>query len=1269
MNAAATPAATELDVLACPLDGISLIEASAGTGKTWNICGLYLRLLLERGLEVQRILVVTFTTAATAELRERIRQRIVDTLAHLRAGGGAGAGPSGGATTASATDGSRAVLAGGDPFVPRLVAALRSRCALTDEVMVQRLELALATFDEAAIFTIHGFCQRALADTPFTAQMPLAMELIQDDSELVRAAANDFWRRRIAADLLDPSLAAFLDRCKDTPEKYARLLKRHLAKPTAVRLWPTAIDAAPAVDGAALQRAHDAARVLWHTQREAIVQRVDDARSDLKANIYRPDSIEAAALGWDRVLEGPDAASALAHQPEKIDLLGDARLRGATKTRRPTPAHPFFTAAQALLDLRSTSEHSLKLARLRLLRDLLDEASRELRQGKRQRRVVAFDDMLFNLYERLQGGDAPWLAQSLRARFPVALIDEFQDTDPLQWAIFGAVYGAGAQPLFLVGDPKQAIYSFRHADLHTYLQARSQAGAEYTLTANQRSIEPLLMALNGLFGTNAEAFMLPGLRYRDVAFGDKPRRRLVDATEPRAALQVWTLPEDPATGLPVPKATARQAALRACAGEIARLLSAAQRGQVTLDERPLRAGDIAVLVRSHAEGSLVRQALSALGVGSVELSRATVFASPDAEELDGLLAAVLEPGRESLLKAALATQAMGLDAAAIDALAGDEPRLLATVQRFAGYRDAWVERGVGVMLRRWLAEEQVAARLLLRPDGERRLTNLLHLVECLHQASEAHPAPDALLRWFQAQRREPRSDDALQLRLESDQNLVQIVTIHKCKGLEYPVVFCPFLWNGRLGGFPDALDGVEYHDDDGRAVVDFRKGFAGEFDEDDVRRRRKLEDSAESLRLIYVALTRAVHRCVLVAGCYQTQTGQGASATESTRSLLNWLVAGAGTPPPRWFDARPEPALIDAAWARLAARCGPHLGVAPLPAGPWAALTAPHPEPGMLDALPPPARIPSGWWIGSYSSLKHGATQEGAAADHDLRATAVAGAAPAGPARVAEDDILRFDRGATAGDCMHAVFERVDFTRPAGWSGAIATVLRKFAPALGAGSGPDRAADPDLNARRLRQLLADVLNTPLPVGTSQPLRLSDVPRSRRLTELEFHLPSHRLEAAALNEALARAGHAVPRLAFGALRGFLKGYIDLVVEHEGRHFIVDWKSNHLGDRPADYDADRLGEVMAEQGYHLQYLLYSVALDRHLRRRIRDYRPEQHFGGVLYLFVRGVRPGWVGANGRPCGLYFHRPSAAVLQELSALLEPDPAGARRDAQGARA
>ncbi|MEP6503788.1 MAG: exodeoxyribonuclease V subunit beta [Betaproteobacteria bacterium] len=1233
---------TALDVFTCPLAGIRQIEASAGTGKTWNICGLYLRLLLERGLDVQRILVVTFTNAATAELRERIRQRVVDTLAFLQPGHG--------------------IVTSGDDFVERLVASVRDLHGVSAADMVVRLELALATFDEASIFTIHGFCQRALADTPFTAQMPLALELVRDDADWVAEAANDFWRRTVAADDLDAALAAHLVASKDTPERFAGLLKRHLSKPLARGVWPDGIERAGRVDAEALDVAHAVARDLWDARRDEIEALMMDSLAALNGVSYKEDTVRAAMASWDELLRAADGMAALAVDVPRLDLLGAARLAKGTKKKETTPSHEFFDLAQRVLDLRAEAMQSLALQRLSLLRSMLEQGSSAQRDAKRRQRVIAFDDMLFNLYDRLTSGDSPWLAAALKARFPAALIDEFQDTDPLQFAIFKTIYAghdeaAEAAPLFFVGDPKQAIYSFRNADLQTYLAAGEHAIAHYSLADNQRSTEPLIRALNLLFMANPAAFMQAGLGYQEIAFGKKPRKTLVDTSGPGASLQVWTLP-DADDGEPMFQRDAKAAVVAATASEIARLLAAARRGEIRLDGEPLAAGDIAVLVRSNAEGGLVRQALTAVGVGSVELSQASVFASSDAEELDRVLSAMLEPARERKLKAALATEAMGRDAAAIAALGSDEPELLAAVQRFAGWRDTWLQRGVGFMLRQWLASEHVAGRLLVRPDGERRLTNLLHLIECLHEAGEKHATPDTLLRWFQSQRVAPEANDATQLRLESDQNLVQIVTIHKSKGLEYPIVFCPFLWGTARGGRPDGLDGVAYHDDDGHTVIDYGHAHLPTERQEEIKQRLRLEESAESLRLIYVALTRAVHRCVIVAGCFRAQVGRSAHATGSTRSLLNWLVAGAGMTPADWFEHKQGVTPIRAAWQALAERSNGAIGVAPLPLVAATALRLERASPDTLAALPPPRTLPGGWWIGSFSAIAHGAAHDRSGADHDLRAVDVAAPEQA-PPRIADDDALNFPRGPAAGECIHQAFESIDFTDASAWPAAVANAVRLLrtmgvADPRGPGPVPLPAEVDALRERMLARMLADVLATLLPLGTAQPLRLATLPAARKLVELEFHLPSHRLAADALNDALAEAGYAMPALSFTALRGFLKGFVDLVFEHDGRFFILDWKSNHLGDTPADYGQPKMAAAMRDQGYHLQYLLYLVALDRYLRHRLADYDAERHLGGAVYLFVRGVRPDWHDAAGAPAGVFFDRPPVATIRCLSALFD---------------
>ncbi|CAL96467.1 exodeoxyribonuclease V subunit beta [Azoarcus olearius] len=1226
MSAIANP--LPLDVFTCPLDGVRLVEASAGTGKTWNICGLYLRLLLERELAVESVLVVTFTKAATAELSSRIRERIVDCLRVLDGGD-----------------------PGADPFVPGLIACAGA-AGIEPPLMAERLRRALQTFDEAAIFTIHGFCQRALADTPFAAGLPYALELAEDDGALRREVAQDFWRREIAAGALAPLLADHLLACGDSPEGWAEMLRRDLARPLAERRWDEAEAADLAALHAALEAAYADAVARWGDG-QGPCEAVSGALDALNKSSYKPDALARARRQWQDWLGAGDPRRALpGDKDSKLHLLCEQFLAGKVKKGGSAPTGLFFAAADALLGARGAVDAAVDAARLQLLRRFLAEGAEELRRRKRERRQIAFDDILWNAYAALTSGAQPWLAGALHQRYPAALIDEFQDTDPLQFAIFDRVYNAEGRhgSLFLVGDPKQAIYSFRSADLHTYLAARDRADACYTLATNQRSSAALIDACNRLFSANPAVFMLDGLDYRKVGAGTRPRPPLFDAADDNpAALRLWRIPKDEALeaaaeeeggdggggGHRLPREQALQRAARASAAEIARLLAAGAAGEVRIGERPLAPADIAVLVRSHGQGARMRRALAAFGVGSVELSQASVFHTEDAEELERVLIAIAEPAREARVMAALATAAMGYGAAAIAALAADEAALLRVLDRFAGWREIWLARGFGVMLRRWMSDEGVAARLLARADGERRLTNLMHLAELLQQAAGT-ASPEVLLRTL-ATRRAEEGGEAAQLRLESDRNLVQIVTIHRSKGLEYGIVFCPFLFDGYP---PPAERGPmrAWHADDGTLVLDYRSEAAAD---KTIAARIRAERMAEDMRLAYVALTRAVHRCYLVVGCYARMAFGKPGYSESGRSLLNWMAAGAGLDPEAWAEHKMTPAEIDARWRGLVTTSGGVISLADLPAGEGEAL-AQDDGAERVPRVPRPPQVSAGWRIGSFSALIFGATHEQAARDHDARQVPVEPESPPAPPPAA-DDILRFPRGPVAGDCLHAVFERIDFTDPGGWDAAIESALADH-PQRGEADGARLHA-------MLRSMLRDVLDAPLTAGPA-PLRLGTLTMARRLTELGFHLPAPRVEAEALNAWLAARGYGVPRLAFTGLEGYLKGFIDLVFEHDGRYWVLDWKSNHLGNAPADYAPARLEAAMQAHGYHLQHLLYTVALHRHLGRCVPDYDYARHFGGVLYLFVRGVRPGWQ-ADGQPAGVFHHRPEVEVVQALDHLL----------------
>ncbi|MBY4831716.1 exodeoxyribonuclease V subunit beta [Burkholderia dolosa] len=1233
MSAVSQPQpARELDVFACALDGVNQIEASAGTGKTWNICALYVRLLLEKDLGADQILVVTFTKAATAELHERIRGRLAQ-LAHALDTGDDG----------------------GDPFVARLLATtLGEHGALDAETAAKRIRRALRAFDQAAIHTIHAFCQRALQEAPFAAAMPFAFDMEADDAAVRFELAADFWRTRVEPTAArSPGFAAWLVASGAGPAALDAQLARRLKKPLAALRWDGVTEPDESAEAAAAECFAEAAR-MWAAERDAIDALLRAAQPVLNQRSHKPDAVVDALAAWSAHFAQGDAAAAL---PKAALKLTRTALAKATKKGGATPEHPFFDVADALDAAVAAAEAAQRARWLALVAEWLDTAPRALAERKRTRRVVSFDDLLANLYHALHAH--PWLADTLRARYPAALIDEFQDTDPLQFAIFDRIFAPGG-PLFLVGDPKQAIYSFRAADLHTYLAARARASACYTLAVNQRSTPAIVDACNRFFMSNPRAFVLDGLDYYPVRAGTRVRAPFVDGTDRGAAgdFRIWTLPGGEHTLL---KRDAHAQAAQACAAEIARLMRGARDGHVRLGDTPLSPGDVAVLVQTHRQGSLVKRVLATWGIGSVELAQASVFSTADAEQLERVLAAIDAPGDLRRLRAALASDWFGLDARALwrmeqgegdaqrdDAAVSDGTDAMSWVERFSRYRLLWRERGFAVMWRTFTRELRIAERLMAGADGERRVTDINHLAELTQARASAQPGIAPTLRWLAAQRLDGGGEEA-QLRLESDRNLVQIVTVHKSKGLEYAVVFCPFLNDGGLREPPASAlpDAREYHDDAGDAVLHY--GCDDEAAAPAARQALR-EQAAERARLVYVALTRAVYRCYLVAGPYLSSR----STREARRSVLNWLVAGAGQSFDAWLDEPPDEAALDTAWHALA---GGAISVAPLPVpARRERLAAGHDASQTLAARHATRVLRDAWRMASFSSLTSSMAREeaGVAAvpdddlrpDHDaLAVLAMTGELAVPDTAAAEppdDDILSFPRGAAAGECLHRLFELSRFTEPGSWHQAALAALH------------DRPveADPDLAARlpaMMVRLVDDVVHTELVPG----MRLADLDPAKRLDEMGFLFPAPSLDLAALRRLLVAHGYPDVALEAGTLAGFIKGFIDMIVEYDGRFWIVDWKSNHLGNTPDAYGPRALSVAMADHAYHLQALLYTVALHRYLRGRLPDYDYDTHIAGYLYLFVRGVRPGWR-SDGEPAGVHARRAPRELVDALDRMME---------------
>ncbi len=1177
-----------LKPLELPCDGVRLIEASAGTGKTYTIATLYLRLLLEQGRSVREILVVTFTQAATEELRDRIRARMREALAALQG---------------AACD---------DPLLNQLLARLED-----PEQAAQRLIDELTAIDEAAIFTIHGFCQRMLLENAFESGALFDTEFITDESELLAGVVEDFWRREFYG---NPGLAELASDRWGTPEGLRRAIRSHVARRELVVL--------PELDERAFEPAVYRAvfaemAALWAEEREAILTLIHDCK-DLSRGPYKLEPVEAAALAMDEFLAAAPRDYALA--PD-LELFSAGKLAGAITPAKKKkgiqpPEHPFFDLCDRAIALRRMKELGLTVKAIDTCREALAARKQELA-------VISFDDLLASLSDALQGEGGEELARRIAERFPLALIDEFQDTDPEQYRIFATVYrerpGCG---LFMIGDPKQAIYSFRGADVFTYMMAKGDTDAandRFTLGTNWRSAEGLVQGVNVLFSGCAAPFIYQGhIDFEPVAAAGKADAKplRVDGQVP-TPLQAWFVAREPENtdrraGKIINKGWAHQQLSLACAEEIVRLLRLGAEARATLEDAPLAPRDIAVLVRDRNEAAKVQEALRARGVASVYYSRDSVLESEEAHELLRILLAVAEPDEERALRAALCTGLLGLTAGELDALMADENGWEDLVEAFHRYHDLWLRADFMAMFRHLLHDRGIAHRLLRLEGGERRLTNLLQLAEMIQNAGREHHGIENLLHWFAEQCANPNGEsEEQQLRLESDEALVKIVTIHKSKGLEYPVVFLPFLWGAKpvKSGLPPL-----FHEegDERRLVLD----LLADLEHYALAEKERL---AEELRLLYVALTRAKHLCYFAWGHFK----------EADRSALAWLLHAEAADDTLEQVAERFRELDDAAMRErleaLAEGAPGCLQITEPPPLTEARYEAPAAKAGLLTARTPRRAVYQTWRVASFTGLSsnrfelerpdYGSAREDSESETRHR----------GP------DIFRFPKGARAGTFMHAIFERLDF--PLAQGEALAAEVSRQLARHGYGSEWQAI---------IEGMVGDVLDTPL---NGSGLRLRDITARKRLNELEFYYPLARLEAGRLNALLPGLGtprDEGPALRFDPISGVMRGFIDLVFEHGGRFYIADYKSSHLGAKVEEYGEEALQRSVVQHRYDLQYLIYTVALHRYLSHRLPGYDYATHFGGVYYLFLRGMRP----AHGDRYGVHFDRPEPGLIEALDRL-----------------
>ena len=1178
-------------------DGTTIVEASAGTCKTYTLTALVLRLVLEKQLAVGQILVVTFTNAATEELSGRIRAALRDAYALF---------------SRSSDGDSDADAVAVDPFLAFLLREHGGPQA------VEALRRALLDFDELTISTIHGFCKRVLDESAFESGLPFDIEFLDSDDQLLLDAARDVWRRLTAGEALRrPLFAAWAAERGLEPGTFLKDFRAWRRHPRTRILPPppsTDPDEATAALDEALQRVEQARRRL--------AERFDRTRlrlglSRLKIRpgheLSRPERLKTVLAAADTFIQG--GADGL----WAVLRLGREALRGAVVEGKARDLERLTGLAEvdALITAFEDFEHVLRCA-------FLFQVERSFQAEKETRACLAFDDLLHRLHDALRDPrHGPRLRNAVGIRFKAALIDEFQDTDLIQYEIFKQLFQS--VPLVLVGDPKQAIYGFRGADIFAYLLARRDARRAFTLARNWRSSEALIGAVNGLFADSPHPFVFDEIPFVPVqpAPGAVGRDLVGDGGK---ALEWLWLPEEPS------RARAEAVIERHVAADIARLLN----GDLRLVDGPedsgraLEPGDIAVLVRTNAQAAAMQESLRRVGIPSVVGRSGDIFQSSEMDELLRLLDAVVDPARGERLRAACATLAWGASAEEIHRLQRDDGAFQRLVDRFDAYREDWQSRGFIAMMERLLQEQDVRHRLLALRAGERRLTNLQHAVEVLHQGiHDRGLGPAALVAWARAETDLKQHDrDAAELRLESDSMAVSLVTVHKSKGLEYEVVYCPFLWAGRaLREAP-----VTAHVTPSEVVYD-----CGSRQLDTHLALADAERLAEDLRLTYVALTRAKRRCVVVWG----DIGRGGASADSApayllhRRQLDLPVLSTELSGPE-IVARRVASETEGIRARrdawpvdlqdLVDRHPQTMALRILEGEPQGSATLePVVAPDrVLQARSVPGatrRQMTAWRLSSFSSLVRDGARESPDHGEPEPAHTVAGVSASGPT-----DMAAFARGPRAGDCLHQIFEAMDFTTGLGSAGedVIVPTLERFRLHRGADHGHEDL-DP---AAAVGAMVERVLDAELP---AERFSLRAVPRADRLVEWQFFAPLEDLQAVELSDMFRAHGRGpwvadyadrLARLSKDRLEGFLTGYVDLVFEHGGRWFIVDWKSNYLGPQTTDYGVSAMTRVMDAHHYFLQYHLYVVALHRYLKARLPDWDYERDFGGVLYVFLRGV-----------------------------------------------
>ena len=1181
--------------------GVSLIEASAGTGKTFSIAMLVLRFVVEQQLPIEKILVVTFTKAATQELRTRVRMRLQDLKRFL-------------------TDPKNPANQTQDPAFVIWASQLSK-----PQQVAERVATALASIDNAAIFTIHSFCQRMLRQYALESGQLFDAELSSSIDHLKLSLAEDYWRQQLY------TAGAFkVSACTAKHKTPAALLSSIRAIKEGMQVEPSGL----ILDNILLGTNEDIEALFDFDQ--SVLQPLADSLTSNQA-LYKSAFVSEFAAARDLVLEWlekPDhAAPVNSLKLFSFDYLISDALNGnkfkskggiSKEERRLSHFAKMGITQTHALDSLLEKLGQVDLAfRLGLLRYL----ETNLQPSQSRQKVLSFNDLIVRLSEVLEAEGGALLKAALQRQFSVVLIDEFQDTDQQQWSIFSKVYNTSQHYLYLIGDPKQAIYKFRGADIYSYLSAKYAANRAYTLETNFRSHPNLVMSVNQLFACVDNPFLIRDIPFYEVRAG-KSGDNLWWRGRPAHSMVLWQLEDcpDKPNGYWTSGA-AREAIRIQVVNEVVRLLDVAEgarKGESANDTQPIVPQDIAILVRGNDEAATYQRYLQKVGVPAVLNSKQTVFDSEEARYLLHLLHALLQPANVQRMRQALTLPWFGLDGQAFDAMCRDEMVLQQFVSDFQRYQQRWQQDGLMAMMRALMAEHQVLENLGQLDQPDRRITNLNHLLEVLQQAAtDERLDMQKTLQWLNLALQGEQDDDGKELRLEKDDAAVSIVTIHSAKGLEYPIVFCPELWAEKRDEKAPTGDKVVVCHDGGRLIADL-----GTPKQQERFEQARFEQQAEDLRLLYVAITRAASRCYVPWATVRSKETDNGSA-------FAYLLASHGNGD-SWGDR-----------LQVLSQSASCFEYKMIPADDELIHASGHIA--QVDALT--ARIQQKdicqrWQMSSYSALAYLSHHT---KNHELPIDKSQEPVDLGGGIITdipndldiEEEVYQLPKGAHIGNVLHDLLENNSFAKLKDLNSEDEDyeyyAKQRERSCIRYGLFLDEVGELALDDLLKRSVMA-----PLD-SDDEMFTLANLHETVCLKEMPFYFAISDLQTQSLNRLLAGQSTCLA-LSSRELSGQLTGFIDLICEYEGRYYVMDYKSNALDQ----YDHSTMEEAMREHNYGLQYFLYSVVLHHYLEQRLPDYDYDYHFGGVRYLFLRGMSLEYPMQ-----GVFVDRPSLAMIEGISNVL----------------